>query len=547
MNQPPSPLWTTATSQARMTGTWRSAVPDYRNVSSPCRGACPVDGRIAEWVRQTEEEDYHRAWLTLVDNNPFPAIAGRICHHPCESVCNRRQLDETVGICSLERYVGDMALNEGWQFPEPSVSRDESIAVVGGGPAGLSAAYQLRRHGYRVVLFESSDQLGGLLRHGIPEYRLEKSIVDGEIQRIVDLGVDVKLQAGIADSEALQGLRDEYDAVYLATGASRSKTLPSLDYDQPWVMDSADFLTATNAGEPCDLGTRLVVIGGGSAAMDVARTARRLGKSVSVLSLEPEALLPAQRVEVEEAQEEGIEFLTGAMMLSAGSDGDSLTLNCIRVDFEQGETRGAFSVEPIAGSEFVLSADAVIPSIGQDADLARWSSLLDSEGPVIQIDKQWQTTTPGIFAGGDLASMDRFVTEAIGMGKRAADEIGRYVNPQHARAVGPPETEVPFVVINTDYHPLADRHRPANAEVAARLRNFDEVQQPLARDEAVAEAARCFSCGTCIYCDNCYFYCPDMAITKLERGYDVKTDYCKGCGLCVTECPTGSISMREEQ
>ncbi len=547
MNQPPSPLWTTATSQARMTGTWRSAVPDYRNVSSPCRGACPIDGRIAAWVRQTEEKDYHRAWLTLVDNNPFPAIAGRICHHPCESVCNRRQLDETVGICSLERYVGDMALNEGWQFPEPSASRDESIAVVGGGPAGLSAAYQLRRHGYRVVLFESRDQLGGLLRHGIPAYRLEKTIVDGEIQRIVDLGVEVKLRAGIADSEALQGLRDEYDAVYLATGASRSKTLPSLDYDQPWVMDSADFLTATNAGEPCELGARLVVVGGGSAAMDVARTARRLGKSVSVLSLEPESLLPAQRVEVEEAREEGIEFLTGAMMLSASSNGEGLTLRCVRVDFQQGETRGAFSVEPIDGSEFDLSADAVVPSIGQDADLSLWSSLLDSEGPLIQIDKQWQTTTPGIFAGGDLASMDRFVTEAIGMGKRAADEIGRYINPQHTRAARPAETEAPFAVINTDYHPLADRHRPANAEVAARLQNFDEVQQPLAQDEAIAEAARCFSCGTCIYCDNCYFYCPDMAITKFERGYGVKTDYCKGCGLCVAECPTGSISMHEEQ
>ncbi len=530
-----------------MTGTWRSAVPEYRTSPSPCRGACPVGGRIAEWVRQIEMGDCHDAWLTLVDNNPFPAVAGRICHHPCESVCNRQHLDEAVGICSLERYVGDMALAEGWRFPEPAISRDKSIAVVGAGPAGLSAAYQLRRQGYRVALFEARDQLGGLLRHGIPAYRLDKAIVDGEIQRIIDLGVEVKLRAGIAGGKALQSLRDQYDAVYLATGASRPKTLPSLDYDQPWVVDGADFLATTNAAGPCELGQRLVVVGGGSAAMDVARSARRLGKSVSVLSLEPEALLPAQRVEVEEAREEGIEFFTGAMMQSVSSDDDSLTLKCVRVDFEPGETRGEFSVEPIVGSEFVLSADAVIPSIGQDADLSLWSSLLDSDGPLIRTDNQWQTATPGIFAGGDVASMDRFVSEAIGMGKRAADGIGRYLDPQHARAVEPAVSEVPFSAINTYYHPLADQHRPAKVEAAVRLRNFDEVQQPLARDEVIAEATRCFSCGTCIYCDNCYFYCPDMAITKLERGYDVKIDYCKGCGLCVVECPSGAISMREER
>jgi NADPH-dependent glutamate synthase beta subunit-like oxidoreductase len=506
-----------------------------------------VGGRIAAWVRQIEMGDCYDAWLTLVDNNPFPAIAGRICHHPCESACNREHLDETVGICSLERYVGDMALAEGWQLPDPATSRDKSIAVVGGGPAGLSAAYQLRRQGYRVVLFESRDQLGGLLWHGIPGYRLDKAIVDGEIQRIIDLGVEVKLRAEIGDSKALQRLRDEYDAVYLATGASLPKLLPNLDYDQPWVIDGADFLAATNAGGACELGQRVVVVGGGSAAMDVARSARRLGKSVSVLSLEPEALLPAQRVEVEEAREEGIEFITGAMMQSVDSDDDSLTLRCVRVEFEPGKTWGEFSVEPIVGSEFVLPADAVIPSIGQDADLSRWRGLLDSDGPVIRTDKQWHTTTPGIFAGGDVTSMDRFVSVAVGMGRRAADEIGRYLDPQDARTVDPIESEMPFGAINTYYHPLADRHRPAKAEIAVRLRRFDEVQQPLSRDEAIAEAARCFSCGTCIYCDNCYFYCPDMAITKREGGYDVKLDYCKGCGLCVAECPTGAVYMVEER
>jgi NADPH-dependent glutamate synthase beta subunit-like oxidoreductase len=546
MNNPHSPLWTTGNSEARLTGTWRSAMPNYSTTPSPCLGACPVDGRIAEWIGQIKDGDCHGAWITLADNNPFPAIAGRICHHPCESACNRQYHDETVGICSLERHVGDMALAEGWQFPQPAEERNESVAIVGGGPAGLSAAYQLRRHGYKVTLFESRDQLGGLLRYGIPAYRLEKKILDGEIDRIVNLGVNVELEADIADSDALKKLHDDFDAVYMATGASRSKILPALDYAQSWVVDSADFLAATNSGEDCELGQRLVVIGGGSAAMDVARTARRLGKSVTVLSLEPEEFLPAQRVEVDEALEEGIEFVTAAMMQSVGSNGDGLSLECIRVDFKQGDVRGAFTIDPIKGSEFQLSADAIIPSIGQDADLARWQNMLDGEGPVIKTDNDWQTGTAGIFAGGDLASMDRFVTQAIGMGKQAADQIGRYINSQHSGKVLSTDPEIPFDVINTHYYPPAERNQPGHADVDERLKNFDEVLLALGQDEAVDEASRCFSCGTCIYCDNCYYYCPDMAIIKLERGYEVKTDYCKGCGLCVAECPTGSIAMREE-
>ncbi len=546
MSSQPSPLWTHTPSSVRMTGTWRSASPDYRTLPSPCLGACPVDGRIAVWVRQVKEKDYRGAWLTLADNNPFPAIAGRICHHPCESACNRQYLDETVGICSLERFVGDMALAEGWAFDKPDTERSESVAVIGGGPAGLSAAYQLRRRGYQVSLYESKDQLGGLLRYGIPAYRLEKAILDGEIQRILDLGVDVHLNAEVGDADALKALHDKHDAVYLATGASRSKALPGLDYSQPWVMDSADFLAATNAGEECTLGKRIVVIGGGSAAMDVARTARRLGREVTVLSLEPEDQLPAQRVEVDEAMEEDVTFVTGAMMQSAGANGDGLVLNCIKVNFQAGEKRGVFTIDPIDGSEFTLSADAVIPSIGQDADITRWQGVVADDGPVVGTGSDWQTATPGVFAGGDLASMDRFVTQAIGMGKQAAVEIARYIGSGEDRDTFPELTIVPYKAISSDYYPDVARHVPANTDVAGRLENFNEVQQRLEHTDALAEAERCFSCGTCIFCDNCYLYCPDMAITKLENGYEVKSDYCKGCGLCVAECPTGSVMMYEE-
>ncbi len=547
MTQQQTPLWTNDTSEARMTGTWRSAMPMYKNIPSPCRGACPVGGRIAEWIREIELGNNKEAWTILADNNPFPAIAGRICHHPCETDCNRNELDETVGICSLERYVGDLALKEGWAYPEPTVNREASIAVVGAGPAGLSAAYQLRRLGFKVSLYESQEQLGGLLRYGIPAYRLEKKILDGEIQRIIDMGIDVHVNAEVGSADALAELREKHDAVYLATGASRSKNLPGLDYSQPWVMDSADFLAETNAGKSCVLGVKLVVIGGGSAAMDVARTARRLGRDVTVMSLEPEGMLPAHEVEVVEAKEEGITFVSGAMMQSVEVNGADITFKCIHVEFKPGEKRGQFSIEPIDGSEFDLVTNGVIPSIGQDADLDRWQKLLNSEGPVISTDKQWQTSTPGIYAGGDVASMDRFVTQAVGMGKEAAFAIARQLDPKNTKDIPAADPMAPYKVINTSYHSSLGRHFASNSEVEARLKNFDEVQQPLSKDEAVAEASRCFSCGTCIYCDNCYLYCPDMAIIKLENGYEVKEDYCKGCGLCVAECPTGSIAMQEEK
>jgi len=545
MNQP-SPLWTTNTSEVRITGTWRSAVPDYRTAPSPCHGACPVGGEIATWIEHIKKGDYRDAWLTLVDNNPFPAIAGRICHHPCEGACNRQNLDETVGICNLERFIGDMALAENWQFPSAQVIHNKSVAIIGAGPAGLSAAYQLNRKGYKVALYESKDKLGGLMRYGIPAYRLDKGILDGEVQRIINLGVDVHLNSNINSSEALQELRNQHDAIYLATGATRSKALPNLDYNEPWVLDSADFLAATNAGEECELGERLLVIGGGSAAIDVARTARRLGKTVTMLSLEPENLLPAQRVEVIEAQEEGITFVTAAMMQSSDINADGLTINCIQIDFQQGSKRGEFKVEPIAGSEFMLSADGIIPSIGQDVDLDLWSSLLETAGTVIKTDANWQTTIPGVFAGGDVATMDRFVTQAIGMGKQAAAAISRYIENEQSVTELSDEPEVPYSVINTYYHPLTKQNQAANTDVASRLKSFAEVQQPLSNDAAIAESNRCFSCGSCIYCDSCFFHCPDMAITKLEKGYEVKKDYCKGCGLCVAECPTGSITMREE-
>ncbi len=546
MNTQLSPLWTHLTSEDRMTGTWRSALPNYQNQPSPCLGACPVNGRIAEWIKQVRDGDLYAAWVTLADNNPFPAIAGRICHHPCETACNRQFMDETVGICSLERFVGDTALAQGWRFPEPAREQGRSVAVIGGGPAGLSAAYQLRRRGIAVSLYETKDELGGLMRYGIPAYRLDRAVLDGEIDRIAAMGIDLHLGAAAVDADALEALRETHAAVFLATGASLPKRLPALDYTSTWVVDSADFLAAPVSEQSKLAGSRVVVIGGGSAGMDVARTARRLGSSVTVLTLEAEGALPAQQVEIDESVEEQVAFSCGAMLESAEPGESGIVLRCVRVTFEPGKAPGQFTVEPIDGSAFEIEADTIIPAIGQDADLDRWSGVLEACGPVVGTGTDWQTSQSGLFAGGDVASMSRFVTEAIGMGKEAAAAIATWLETGETRSLPGDAALVGYDRINTAYQDAHGRNRQAAAEVGGRLRTFDEVQQPLGAEEARSEAARCFSCGTCIYCDNCYFYCPDMAITKLENGYLVDPDYCKGCGLCVAECPTGSIHMQED-
>lgn len=544
MNEQLSPLWTHLTSESRLTGTWRSALPNYQNQPSPCLGACPVSGRIAEWIKQVKDGDVFGAFQTLADNNPFPAIAGRICHHPCETACNRKDHDETVGICSLERFVGDRALAEGWEF-SVGEDRPQSVAIVGGGPAGLSAAYQLRRRGIQVSLYEARDALGGVMRYGIPSYRLARDVLDQEVARIVAMGIDLHLGAEVMDRDALTALSERHDAVYLATGASLPKKLPGLDYSASWVLDSAVFLAATQADQKAKAGADVVVIGGGSAAMDVARSARRLGCQVTVLSLEPEGRLPAQQAEIDEALEEGIQFASGAMLQSATPAKGGVALACIKVDFKKADGPGGFTVQPVEGSEFEIWADTIIPAIGQDADTARWLGDASGDTPVLGTDANWQTDIPKVYAGGDVASMNRFVTEAVGMGKEAAHAIARDVLGQDT-AASVVADEVGLNRINTAYQETHSRTHQGLTALDKRLAGFDEVQLPLTGEEAQKEAERCFSCGTCIYCDNCYFYCPDMAITRVEGGYEVNADYCKGCGLCVAECPTGSIHMQEE-
>ena len=548
MNAPlPIPaIWTTGSTASIKTGTWRAALARHIQAPSPCHAACPVGGEIAEWIGHARARNFRAAWETLTRHNPFPAIAGRICHHPCESACNRSGFDEALAICKLERFIGDQALEQGWSYPAADRQRSQRIAVVGGGPAGLSAAFQLRRRGYRVTLIEAQAELGGLMRYGIPPYRLARDVLDGEIDRILALGIDVRCGQALAGAEDFARLRAEHDAVYLALGAQRPKRLPQLDYQRHWVLDGADYLARCSRGRAPPMGRCVVVIGGGSAALDAARSARRAGHEVTILALEAEEHMPAQPEEVIEAREEGITLLNSTMLRGGNEtdDGACVHLDCVRVQFERGTQHGQFKVTPIAGSEFALMADAIISSIGQDPELAPFAAL-EVRDALLKIDSFGATSAAGVWAGGDLASMARFVTEAIGMGERAALAIDR----RFAGNDAPPLTEEALVAlddINLHYHPMAVRPVERRLPAAARQAHSGEVQLGLAIEQALAETARCFSCGTCTHCDNCITYCPDVAVQHVGAGYAVLTDYCKGCGLCVKECPTGSMTMQEE-
>ena len=549
MNLPlPPTTWTTGTTEAIKTGTWRASLPHYIQPPSPCHQACPVNGDIAEWIGLAHARNFLGAWQVLTRHNPFPAVAGRVCHHPCETACNRGAYDDPLAICKLERLVGDMALESHWCFPQPAMELPAHVAIVGGGPSGLSAAFQLRRRGWQVTIYESQPELGGLLRYGIPSYRLARPVLDGEIARIVALGVDLRCNYTLASAEDLDRLRATHEAVYLATGAGRPKRLPQLPESAPWLMNGAEYLARSTAGSPPALGRRLVVIGGGSAAVDAARSARRAGHEVTILALEKVDQMPAHPSEVSEALEEGIALVDRTMLtgVKPASNG-SLALQCVLVRFEPGAVRGQFSVAPVAGSEFELVADALVPSIGQDPELEALSSRLALNGNLLAVDDRQATGAAWVWAGGDVTSMARYVTEAIGMGKRAALDIDRVLRGAAWVAGEPDLPAVSLDRIATHYHPAQLRATESLRSASERVGNHLEVQLGLDLEQALSEAGRCFSCGTCTSCDNCFHYCPDLAIRRVDSGgYAVLTDYCKGCGICVKECPTGSLTMREE-
>ncbi len=531
-------------SLANKTGTWRTERPVYVDRLPPCNAQCPAGEDIQGWLFHAESGDYETAWRHLTRDNPFPAIMGRVCYHSCEGACNRAKLDAAVGINSVERFLGDQALERGWAFDAPPAATDRHVLIVGAGPSGMSAAFQLRRLGHAVTVLEAGPLLGGMMRFGIPKYRLPRAVLDAEMQRIVAMGVTVQLNTKVFDL-AKTMKEGGYDAAFLAVGAHIAKRTYIPAKDSSRILDAVAVLRSMEGADGAEqpmLGRRVVVYGGGNTALDVARTAKRLGATEAIIVYRrTREKMPAHDFEVEEALQEGV-LVKWLSTIKAAGDG-ALTIEKMVLD-------GQGLPQPTGEFE-TLEADSLILALGQDVDL----SLLDDvpgltlKDGVVQVDPATMMTGhPGLFAGGDMVPAERNVTVAVGHGKKAARHIDAWLRGAKVEAAAK-HGAATFERLNPWYYSDAPKTLQPQLDIARRTSSFDEVQGGLSADNALFEARRCLSCGNCFECDNCYGVCPDNAVIKLGpgMGYEFNYDYCKGCGVCVAECPSGSIDMRPEE
>jgi NADPH-dependent glutamate synthase beta subunit-like oxidoreductase len=526
-------------SLANKTGSWRTERPVYVDRLPPCNAQCPAGEDIQGWLFHAESGDYETAWRHLTRENPFPAIMGRVCYHTCEGACNRGKLDAAVGINSVERFLGDEALKRGWKYDAPAVESGKHVLVVGAGPSGMSAAYHLRRLGHRVTVKEAGPLVGGMMRFGIPKYRLPRDVLDAEMQRIVDMGVT--LQLGIKVEHIADEMREGFDAAFLAVGAHIAKRAFIPAKDSARILDAVAVLRSMEGEEQPMLGRRVVVYGGGNTAFDVARTAKRLGATEAVIVYRrTRERMPAHDFEVEEALQEGV--MVKWLSTIKGATGDALTIEKMALD-DKGNPQPTGEFE-------TLEADSLVLALGQDVDLSPLEGVpgLAVKDGVVQVDPvTMMTGHPGIFAGGDMVPAERNVTVAVGHGKKAARQIDAWLRMRKSEAPVKHESAT-FERLNPWYYSDAPKTVQPQLDLARRTSSFDEVQGGLTEDNALFEARRCLSCGNCFECDNCYGVCPDNAVIKLGPGkrFQFNLDYCKGCGICAAECPCGAIEMVPE-
>jgi NADPH-dependent glutamate synthase beta subunit-like oxidoreductase len=528
-------------SLANKTGSWRTERAVYVNRKPPCNHACPAGENVQAWLYHAEEGDYETAWRALVEDNPFPAIMGRVCYHPCETACNRVQLDEAVGINAVERFLGDEAIARGWQPPDPAASSGRRVLVVGAGPSGLSAAYHLRRLGHEVAIHEAWEAPGGMMRFGIPAYRLSREVLDCEVQRILQMGVELRL--GRAVENVVQEMQEGgFDAAFLAVGAQIAKRAYVPAGEAARILDAVSVLHSVQDGEKPMLGRRVAVYGGGNTAMDVARTAKRLGATDAVVIYRrTRERMPSHDFEVQEAIEEGVRMKW--LSTVAHADSGRLVLEKMRLD-ESGWPQPTGEFEE-------MEADSLVLALGQDADLSLLDAVpgIEAEDGVVRVDDRMMTGHQGIFAGGDMVPDERTVTVAVGHGKRAARNIDAWLRGVELERTRDGEL-ASFDRLNTWYYADAPKTVRPQLDLARRRSTFEEVVGGLDESNALFEARRCMSCGNCFACDNCYGVCPDNTVIKLKPAgayqYAIDLDYCKGCGICVEECPCGAIAMEPE-
>ena len=521
-------------------GPVRDRRPVYVDLLPPCNAGCPAGENIQGWLAHMQADEHELAWRALVADNPFAAIHGRVCYHPCESVCNRADLDSAVSIHSVERFLGDLALERGWLFDPPPAASGKRVLVIGAGPSGLSAAYHLARRGHEVEIRDAGSEPGGMMRYGIPAYRMPRDVLSGELERIAALGVRFTSNHVVVDLDA-ERREGGFDAVFVAVGAHLSKRVEIPAMDAGPIVDAVSFLRGVASGERPVIGRRVAIYGGGNTAMDAARTARRLGaEEALVVYRRTREQMPALEEEAQDAEREGVRI--NWLRTIKTFEGPELNVEVMELD-DSGFPQPTGRFEKLA-------ADTVILALGQETDTAFLRTVpgveFDRDGTV-QVSSAMMTGSPGVFAGGDMVPSERTVTIGVGHGKRAAREIDAWLHGSRAEhpAKHPSAT---FEMLNLWYFGDAARREQPELGLSERVADFGEVVGGLSAQHATFEAHRCLSCGNCCECDGCLGACPEDAVIKLGKGYRYEFDYdrCTGCGACYEQCPVHSIEMFPE-
>jgi len=520
-------------------GPTRVQRPDYVSLLPPCNAACPAGENIQAWLALVIEKRYKAAWQALIKENPLPAVHGRVCYHPCETGCNRGQLDSPVSIHAVERFLGDRAIRKGWQVEWEAPASGKRVLIVGAGPSGLSAAYHLTRLGHSVEVHEAGPMAGGMMHFGIPAYRMPRDVLDAEISRIENMGVrfvfDHKVEDLLAERDA-----GNFDAVFVAIGAHISKHIDIPARDAGKMLDAVSFLASVEAGEAPQLGRRVAIYGGGNTAMDAARVAKRLGADEALIIYRRDREhMPAHTFEADEAIEEGVKI--NWLRTIKEIDATTFTVEIMEVG-EDGHPRGTGKLE-------TLEADSLILALGQNSDATLLQGIegIEFEWDTVSVDTHMMTGHPGIFAGGDMVPSERTVTVAVGHGKKAARNIDAWLR---GEVFWPPgkHTLASFDKLHVWYFTDAAQRSQESIDLQLRQSGFEEVVHGLKKPDAVFEALRCLSCGNCYECDGCFGACPERAIIKLgkRKGYAINFDKCTGCSVCFQQCPCHAIDMVPE-